>query len=69
VSEIKKKLGEDTLDDNGGSKQTLSKDSLREQARAKSLEADELYKSGRYKEADRIKTEARELYSKYGQMQ
>lgn len=63
-SEISKKLGEDKVDDGANATSTVSKDSVRDQARVKKTEARTLHKQGKFAEAKRMDKEANELYTK-----
>jgi hypothetical protein len=63
IEGINKKLGEDKISDAGDNKQSNKAD-IHQAAKAKLIEANELYRSGDYKGASLLKQQADELYSK-----
>lgn len=68
IGEINKRLGEDTMNDNASSTNTVSRDTLREQGRAKMAEASKLWSAGDFKGAEKLQSEAKELYNQYASM-
>lgn len=66
LSEIKAKIGEeDKLDDGvNNNKVVQTKEQIHEEARQKLIEANELFRKGNYAAANRLKTEANELYNR-----
>jgi hypothetical protein len=63
ISEINKKLGEDKIADNSTAS-TSSKADIHQEAKAKRIQAEELYRKGDFKGAQMLKSQADELYAK-----
>jgi hypothetical protein len=63
VEETKKKLGEDRMEDKGDASLKTKAD-LHDEAKAKRIEAENLYRKGDYKGAERLKQESDDLYSR-----
>jgi hypothetical protein len=63
IGEINKKLGEDKINDSAETK-TNNKGEVHQAAKAKLIEASELYRKGDFKGAQLLKQQADELYSK-----
>jgi hypothetical protein len=63
IGEINSKLGEDKMSDNAETK-TNHKAEVHQAAKAKMIEANDLYRKGDYKGAQLMKQQADELYSK-----
>lgn len=70
LGDLKKKIGsEDRMDDGANNnKVTVTREQVREEARAKAIEAEALFRQGNYNAATRLKSEATELYNRMGNM-
>lgn len=64
VEDVNAKLGEDKMDDSSDNSVRPDPDSIHDEAKTKLFEANNLFREGKYKEAERMRAEANELYNK-----